>query len=174
MKNDILEVLVQRRSVKKYSDKLVCDEDLLKIVEAGLYAPSGKNGQAVKMMVVKNKELVRELSKLNAKILNVDIDPFYNAPIVIVVFADRNHSTYLEDGSLVLGNMMNEAFSIGVDSCWIHRARQMFETEEGRAIARKYNIPDEYIGIGNCILGYCEGKYPESRPRKENRVIIVE
>lgn len=171
---DILEILVGRRSVKKYTDKMVDEESLNKIIKAGLYAPSGKNGQKVMMMVVKNKELVKKLSKLNSKIMNLDIDPFYNAPVVIVVFADRNYSTYLEDGSLVLGNMMNEAYSIGIDSCWIHRAREMFETEEGRSIARSYNIPDEYIGIGNCILGYHEGKYPEPKDRKEGRVVIID
>ena len=171
---DILDVLVQRRSVKKYSDRVPEDEKIEKIVQAGLYAASGKNGQCTIMMVVKDRTLVRELSKLNASILGSNGDPFYNAPVVIVVFADRNHSTYLEDGSLVLGNMMNEAYSIGVDSCWIHRARQMFETPEGRAIARRYNVPDEYIGIGNCILGYVEGDYPTAKPRKEGRVIVVE
>ena len=171
---DILDTLVNRRSVKKYTDQVVDDASLEKIITAGLYAPSGKNGQKVMMMVVKNRELVKKLSKLNSSIMGLDIDPFYNAPVVVVVFADRNYSTYLEDGSLVLGNMMNEAFSIGVDSCWIHRAKEMFELPEGRAIAKANGIPDEYIGIGNCILGYRSGAYPEAKPRREGRVIIVE
>ena len=170
---DALQLLKERRSVKKYKDDQISEEQLDKILEAGLYAASGKNGQKTIMLAVTKKEDVKMLSNLNAKILGVDIDPFYNAPAVIVVFADKNHSTYLEDGSLVLGNLMVEAFSIGVDSCWIHRAKQMFETEKGRVYAREHGIPDDYVGIGNCVLGFKEGNLPECKPRREGRIIKV-
>ena len=151
---DALQLLKERRSVKKYKDDQISEEQLDKILEAGLYAASGKNGQKTIMLAITKKEDV-------------------NAPAVIVVFADKNHSTYLEDGSLVLGNLMVEAFSIGVDSCWIHRAKQMFETEKGRVYAREHGIPDDYVGIGNCVLGFKEGNLPECKPRREGRIIKV-
>ena len=171
---DILNVLKGRRSVKKYKDILPDDESINKIIEAGLYAACGRGTQGVKFLVVKNKELVKELSCLNAQVMGIDKDPFYNAPMVIVVFANSKNLTYIEDGSLALGNMMNEAFSLGIDSCWIHRAKEMFESERGRAIARSYGIEDEYVGIGNCILGYGEGEFPKTKDRLEGRVKVVE
>lgn len=171
---DILNILKERRSVKRYKDTLPSDEEIEKIVEAGLYAACGRGTQGVKFLVVKNKELVLKLSKLNAGVMGIDKDPFYNAPIVIVVFANKNNITYIEDGSLALGNMMNEAYSLGIDSCWIHRAKEMFENEEGRKIAREYGIEDEYVGIGNCVLGYRNGEYPVTKSRLENRVVVVE
>ena len=171
---DILNVLKERRSVKKYKDIMPDDESINKIVEAGLYAACGRGTQGVKFLVVKNKELVKELSKLNAAIMEIDKDPFYNAPVVIVVFANSKNHTYIEDGSLALGNMMNEAYSIGIDSCWIHRAKEMFESERGRKIAREYGIEDDYVGIGNCILGYIDGEFPNTKDRLDNRVVIVE
>lgn len=170
---DTLELLKTRRSVKKYQSKKVEHELIEKIVEAGLFAASGKNIQCTKILVVEDEKLVRKLGEMNASILHVDFDPFYGAPVVIVVFADRNCLTHVEDGSLVMGNLMIEAHSLGVDSCWIHRAKEMFETSLGREIVRKLGIPDEYIGIGNCILGYFDGSYPNTPKRKENRVIYV-
>ena len=166
---EYLELLKKRRSVKKYLPKMVDDESINKIVEAGLYSPSGKNKQAVKFLVVTNKEMVSKLSKLNASILGVDIDPFYGAPVVIVVLADKNVSTYIEDGSIALSNMMNEAYSIGVDSCWIHRAKEMFETKEGREILKSVGIEESYQGIGNCVLGYRAIEF-KTKERLPNRI----
>lgn len=171
---DILNILKERRSIKKFKDTLPDDESISKICEAGLYAACGRGTQGVKFLVVKNKEVVNELSKLNAEIMGIDKDPFYNAPMLIVVFANKNNHTYIEDGSLALGNMMNEAFSIGIDSCWIHRAKEMFDNPKGRSIAKKYGIEDEYVGIGNCILGYRDCDYPKAKERLDNRIIIVE
>lgn len=170
---DMLEVLKTRRSVKRYQAKKVEHEYIEKIVEAGVFAASGKNMQCTKLLVVEDEALVRKLGKLNASVLNVSFDPFYGAPVVIVVFADRNCFTHVEDGSLVIANMMIEAHALGVDSCWIHRAKEMFETPNGRKLAKEWGIPDEYVGIGNCILGYCDGTYPTPPKRKENRVIYV-
>ena len=150
---DILEVLKNRVSVKKFLDKQVDEESLNKIIEAGLFAASGKNKQCVKLLVVTNKEVIKELSKLNASILGVDIDPFYNAPCVIVVFADRNIHTFVEDGSLVMGNMMNE-------------------NSVGRSIASKYGIPESYRGIGNLVLGYRAVDF-KVKDRVPDRVIYV-
>ena len=102
-----------------------------------------------------------------------DIDPFYGAPTVRVVFADKTKMTYIEDGSLVLGNLMNAAHSLGIGSCWIHRAKEEFETEEGKELLKEWNIPDNYVGIGHCILGYIDGDLPEPKHRKEDYVTII-
>ena len=109
--------------------------------------------QSPKMVVLQNKEVIQKLSKLNSKVMGKDIDPFYSAPTVIVVLADKTKNTYLEDGSLVLGNLMNAASSLGIGSCWIHRAKEEFETEEGKELLKEWNISDDYVGIGHCILG---------------------
>jgi len=170
---EIIELIKLKRSIKKYQNKPVEHPLIEQIVEAGLYAPSGRNGQNVKMLVVENKELVQQIAKINASILGIDTDPFYGAPVVIVVFANRNCSTYMEDGSLVMANLMLGAHFLGVDSCWIHRARETFETPEGRKLAKEWGIPDEYIGIGNCILGYHAGAYPNPSPRKSDRVYYI-
>lgn len=163
--NETIKTLVTRRSIRQYSDKPVSREDIEKILQAGLYAPTGLNKRDTLFLVVTEKELRDRLSKLNAKVLGGDNDPFYGAPAVIVVFADRTRTTTVEDGSCAMANLMNAAFSLGIDSCWIHRAREVFESEEGREIARSFGIPDEYIGIGNCILGYRSCELPEALPR---------
>ena len=105
--------------------------------------------------------------------MGVDIDPFYGAPTVIVVLADSTVPTYREDGSLVMGNLMNAAWAVGVDSCWIHRAREVFDSSEGKALLKKWGIDEKYVGIGNCILGYCQGEKPEAKPRNENRIYRI-
>ena len=124
------------------------------------------------MVVIQNKDVISKLSKLNAKIMGATSDPFYGAPTVIVVLADKNIGTYKEDGSLVLGNLMNAAHSLGIGSCWIHRAREEFETDEGKELLKEWNIPDNYVGIGHCILGYPE-KVGETKPRKEDYIRFV-
>lgn len=173
MKNEVIEVLTQRRSVRGYSEKKVEDEKLQLILKAGTYAPTGMGMQSPIMVVVKDEETVALLSKLNGRILGTSSDPFYGASTVIVVLADKNSFTHIEDGSLVMGNLMNAAFSLGVDSCWIHRAREVFETKEGRELLKKWGIGDNYVGIGNCILGYRSGPLPTARPRKKDYVRSV-
>jgi nitroreductase len=151
------------------------DEDALQaILEAGTYAATGMNRQSPVMVVVQDPEAREKLRKMNAAILgNPDTDPFYGAPTVVVVLADANVSTCLEDGSLVMGNLMNAAHSVGVDSCWIHRAKQEFATEEGKRLLREWGIEGNYIGVGHCILGYRSGDKPETKPRKENYIYRV-
>ena len=129
--------------------------------------------QSPKMVVLQNKEVIQKLSKLNSKVMGKDIDPFYSAPTVIVVLADKTKNTYLEDGSLVLGNLMNAASSLGIGSCWIHRAKEEFETEEGKELLKEWNISDDYVGIGHCILGYPDGPLPQPKARKEDYVTII-
>ena len=170
---ETLETLKTRRSHRKYSNQMVSRETIEKIIDAGLYAPSGMGQQAVIILAITNKALRDQLSEMNRKIGGWDFDPFYEAPVVLVVLADTTRPTYIYDGSLVMGNLMNAAHSLGVDSCWIHRAKEEFESEEGKAILKKLGISGSYEGIGHCILGYALDT-PDAAPRKPNRVVGLE
>ena len=170
---ETLETLKTRRSHRKYSNQMVSRETIEKIIDAGLYAPSGMGQQAVIILAITNKALRDQLSEMNRKIGGWDFDPFYEAPLVLVVLADTTRPTYIYDGSLVMGNLMNAAHSLGVDSCWIHRAKEEFGSEEGKAILKKLGISGSYEGIGHCILGYALDT-PDAAPRKPNRVVWVE
>ena len=147
------EDLLTRRSVRKYSDRPVEDEKLDKVLTAGLYAPTGMNNQAPILVAVRDKETRDRLSRMNAAVMGASGDPFYGAPCVIVVLSDPERMTWVEDGSLVLGNLMNAAHSLGLGSCWIHRAKECFDTPEGKALLRAWGVPENYRGVGNCILG---------------------
>ena len=171
---DAIEVLTTRRSCRSFKQEQIKDEELKTILDCGLNAPSGMNKQSSKIVVVQNQEEIKELSKLNAFIWGKEADPFYGAPTVIVVFADKAcRPTYVEDGSLVLGNLMNAAHSVGLGSCWIHRAKETFETPEGKELMKKWGIADTCVGIGNCVLGYADMPMPEPKERKKDYVVMV-
>ena len=148
----------------------ITEEQLNAILEAGTYAPTGMGAQSPLILVIQDAAVIAKLSGLNATVMGTDSDPFYGAPTLLVVLADRERPTCVEDGSLVMGNLMNAAHAVGVDSCWIHRAREVFEGDEGRALLRQWGIPDTYIGVGNCILGYRDCGYPEAKPRKADYI----
>ena len=169
---DAMYNLLNRRSVRKYTDRQVPDELLDRVLEAGLYAPSGMNTQNIYMVAVRDKETRDRLMRMNAAVINREGDPFYGAPCVIVVLGDESAYLAVENGSLVLGNLMNAAHAVGLGSCWIHRAKQTFETEEGKALLRSWGLPEHLVGVGNCILGYAE-ETPDARPRKEGRILKV-
>lgn len=171
--NETLRVIKDRYSVKKYTQKQISDELLDAVLEAGLYAPSGMNQQQVYMVAVRDQQTRDMLSKLNAQILDVSSDTFYGAPCVIVVLADPNHRTWVEDGSLVLGNLLNAAHSLGIGGCWIHRARETFDLPEGKALLKAWGLPEHLRGVGNCILGYADGETVR-KPRREGRIIKVD
>ena len=166
------EELLTRRSVRKYTDRQVEDALLDKVLTAGLYAPTGMNNQAPVMVAVRDKETRDKLSRMNAAVMGASGDPFYGAPCVIVVLTDPEKMTWVEDGSLVLGNLMNAAHSLGLGSCWIHRARECFDTPEGKELLRAWGVPENYRGVGNCILGYA-AEEPATKPRKEGRIIKI-
>lgn len=130
--NETIKNLVERRSCRKYSSTQIKEDELNSVLKAGEYAPTGMGMQSPIIVVLQNKSIIDKLSKINAKIMGKDEDPFYGAPTVLVVLADKNIGTYIEDGSLVLGNLMNAAYSLGLGSCWIHRAKEEFETDEGK------------------------------------------
>ena len=163
--NETIKNLLERRSVRGYKEDLVPEEVLNEILEAGEYAPSGMGQQGTLMVVTQNPELVAKLSKMNADVMGTESDPFYGAPTVVVVFADSNMPTCVENGSLVMGNLMNAAHALGVDSCWIHRAREVFASEEGKALKAEWGVPESYVGIGHCVLGYRSGEYPKAKGR---------
>lgn len=169
---DALQVLLKRRSVRSYRNEQIKPEQLDAILEAGTYAPTGMGKQSPTMVVIQDPELIRKLSRMNAAVMGADGDPFYGAPTVIIVFGNPGVSrTWFEDGCLVMGNLMNAAFAVGVDSCWIHRAKEVFMTDEGKAMMLEWGIPSDCVGIGNCILGYAATPVSEPRPRKANYVI---
>ena len=170
--SDILDVIKTRRSVRKYKNDMVPAEIIDKIIEAGTYAATGMDRQSPIILAVTAKELRDKLSKMNSRIMgkSEDFDPFYGAPVVLVVLADKSMPTYIYDGTLVMGNLMLEAHALGVDSCWIHRAKEEFESEEGREILKSLGIEGDYEGIGHCILGYVDGEEPQCHPRKDNWV----
>lgn len=170
----MLEKMKTRRSIRKFKSDMIPKEIIEKIVEAGTYAASGMNRQPGLIVAVTNKELRDKLSKMNADIMGVNSDPFYNAPVVLIVLADKSAPTYLYDGSLVMGNLMLAAHELGVGSCWIHRAKEEFESEEGKEILKSLGIEGEYEGIGHCVLGYADCEYPSVIPRKDGMVYWAE
>ena len=173
--NDVLENIITRRSIKKYKPDAVPDEIIERIVNAGTYAASGMNRQSPIIIAVTNKALRDRLSQMNAEIMGrKGMDPFYGAPVVLIVLADKNIPTHVYDGSLVMGNMMLAAHSQGLGSCWIHRAKEEFESEEGKQILSDLGVTGEYEGIGHCVLGYPDEETAEAKPRKDDFVFWVE
>ena len=172
--SEVLDKIKSRRSIRKYRSDMIPQDKLEKIIEAGTYAATGMGKQSPIIIAVTNKELRDKLSAMNAKIMGVEnMDPFYGAPVVLIVLADKSRPTCVYDGSLVMGNLMLAAHNEGVGSCWIHRAKEEFESEEGKEILRSLGIEGEYEGIGHCALGYTEGEYPECLKRKDNWVYYI-
>ena len=172
--SEALEVMRQRRSVRSYKADPIPRELLEKVLEAGTYAPTGMGRQSPIILAVTDKALRDRLAKLNAAVMGRDNDPFYGAPAVLVVLADKSVPTYLYDGSLVMGNLLNAAHDVGLGACWIHRAKEVFASEEGKAILRELGVEGDYEGIGNCIIGYAAAPLPEAKPRKEGYVVWAE
>ena len=172
--NETLQNIITRRSVKKYKDTSVPEALVRTIAESGTYAPTGMNRQSPLIIAVTNRQLRDRLSRMNAEILGTTADPFYGAPVVLVVLARKDINTRVYDGSLVMGNLMLAAHSLGLGACWIHRAKEEFESEEGRQILRDLGITGEYEGIGHCVLGYPdEGGVKPPTLRKEDYIVWV-
>jgi len=165
--------LKERRSCRSFRAEQVREEELKQILEAGIYAPSARGAQSAIIIVVQDQETIGKLSELNAAVIGKpELDPFYGAPTVAIVLADKSYPTRVYDGSVVMANMLNAAHAMGVGSCWIHRAKEMFESEEGKELLEKWGVEGEYEGVGNCILGYAE-KEGKAAPRKENYIYRV-
>ena len=170
---EAIENLLTRRSIRKYKPDMIPEDILEKILTAGTYAATGMGRQSPIIIAVTDKNTRDRLSKMNAAVMGSDSDPFYGAPVVLVVLADKSIGTYKYDGSLVMGNLMNAAHALGIASCWIHRAKEEFESEEGKKILRSLGITGEYEGIGHCILGYADRDIPLPKERKENYIYRI-
>ena len=170
--NEVIEMMKTRRSIRKFKPDALPDEIIEQIAEAGTYAATGKNLQSPTIIAVTNKQLRDRISEMNHKIggWQEGFDPFYGAPAMLIVLADKNVPTAVYDGSLVMGNLMLAAHSLGIGSIWIHRAKEEFESEEGKAILAELGITGDQVGIGHCALGYIDGEEPKAAPRKENWV----
>ncbi len=169
---ELNEVIRNRRSVRSFTEETVPQELIDRIIEAGLWAASGMGKQAPVILQIDDPDTRNEISRLNAAVMNASIDPFYGAKQVLIVLADRSAGTYVYDGALTMGNMMLRAYDLGVASCWIHRAKEVFETEEGKAILKKAGIEGDYEGIENLIIGYA-ADVPQPKERKEGRVFRI-
>lgn len=172
MTNEVIKAMVERRSIREYKPDMVEQDKIDEIIRAGLYAASGMDFQPSIIVEVTNKELRDRLSEMNREIgaFPEGSDPFYGVPVVLIVLSEKDKPNRVYDGSLVMGNMMLAAHSLGLGSCWIHRAKEEFETEEGKQILKDLGIEGEYEGIGHCIVGYPAVDLPEASPRHENRV----
>lgn len=173
---ETLKTIISRRSVRKFKSDMIPKDIIEKIVQAGTYAPTGRGKQSPIIIAVTNKELRDKLSKMNARIMgkDEDFDPFYNAPVCLIVLANREMPTYLYDGTLVMANLMLAAEDLGVGSCWIHRAKEEFMSDEGREILKSLGIEGDYEGIGHCVLGYPDGEVSPPAPRKDDYVYFAE
>ena len=171
--NETMQNILTRRSIRSYKPDPVPRELIDQVVRAGTYAPTGMGEQSPIILAVTDRETRDRLSRANAKIMGRDIDPFYGAPAVLVVLADKSKPNHVYDGSLVMANLMLAAHALGLGSCWINRARQVFERPEWQELLRSLGVEGEYEGIANCILGYPDGPAPEADPRKENYVYYI-
>lgn len=172
--NQIIEAMKTRRSIRKFKPDMVPKEIIDQVIEAGTFAATGMNYQDPIIIAVTNRETRDKLSALNAEIMESDSDPFYGAPVVLIVLADKKIPTHVYNGSLVMGNLMLAAHSLGIGSCWIHRAKEEFERPEGREILESLGIEGDYEGIGHCVLGYVDGEYPKASARKENWAYYID
>ena len=172
--NPAIEVLKNRRSVRAYKPDQIKDEELMEVLAAGMNAPTGGNRQTPIFIVVQNKEWIKKLCELNAKIAGAPEghDVFYGAPTVILVLA-KNEGTPVEDGSLAIGNMLNAAYALGLGGCWIHRIRETFQHELGKQLLKECGYEGDYIGVGSCILGYPANSFPPPIPKKSDYYKII-
>ena len=171
--NETLKVLTTRRSCRAYKPELIKEEELSAILEAGTYAATGMGRQSPIILAVTNRAIRDRMSRMNAAVMGATNDPFYGAPEVLVVLADRNVPTYLYDGSLTMGNMLLAAHALGIGGCWIHRAKQVFDSPEGKEILKSLGIEGDYEGIGDCVLGYPADDPKPAAERKPNRVYYI-
>lgn len=174
--NDIIRAMKERRSIRSFKADMPAKEDIEQIIEAGLYAANGMGRQAAITVAVTNRELRDKFSAVNCKIGGWEdgFDPFYGAPVILIVLADKNWPNRVYDGSLVMGNMMLAAHALGLGSIWIHRAKEEFELPEYQQLLKDLGVEGEWEGIGHCAVGYIEGGMPKAADRKNNRVFWAE
>lgn len=167
--NEALKNLLERRSCRSYKEDQIKKEELDEILKAGTYAPTGMGKQSPLIVVVQDKEKIDKIERINAEIMgNKDIHTFYGAPTLIIVFGNKNEVFCKDDANLVIGNILNAANAVGVDSCYIWRAKETFETETGKQWMKEWNIPDNFVGVGNVILGYGKPEGKREAPARKS------
>jgi nitroreductase len=175
--NEIIKAMKERRSIRKFKSDMPSKEDINEIIEAGLFAANGRGEQGAIIVAVTNKEL-RDKMSVDNRIIggwpDENFDPFYGAPVILIVLADKSCRTGIYDGSLVMGNLMLAAHSMGLGSIWIHRAQEEFEMPEYKELLASLGVKGEYEGIGHCAIGYYDGEYPAPRERKAGRVYRID
>ncbi len=173
--NETLKTLETRRSCRKFKPDMITEEELNSVLKAGTYAPTGMGKQSPIIIAITNKEMRDKLSQENRKLTGrqEEFDPFYGAPVILIVLANKEIGTYIYDGSLVMGNLLNAAESLGLGSIWIHRAKEEFESDFGKNLLKELGIEGEYEGIGHCALGYRDGEKQPAHPRKEDYIYYV-
>ena len=174
--SELMNIIKERRSIRKYKSDMVPKELIDQIMEAGIYAASGMGKQAPAIIAVTNRELRDRIAEENRKVGGWDegFDPFYGAPVILIVASNKEARTATYDGSVALANMMLMAHELGLGSCWIHRAKQEFETDFGKELLVKLGIEGEYEGVGHLALGYIDGDAPAAHPRKDGRTFYIE
>ena len=173
MTNETLHTLETRRSCRAYKPQQITEEELAAVLRAGMYAPSAKNLQSARIVVVQDAAARARLTRMNAAVMGSDKDPMYGAPTILLVVADAHNPNAVADGSLVMGNLMNAAASLGLGSCWINRAKEELETEEGKALLKQWGLEGDFIGVGHCILGYPAEEPKPAAPRKADYIVRV-
>lgn len=173
MKNEVLECIKSRRSIRKYKEEQITDEQLMDILEAGTYAASSMGRQGAQIVAVQDKALIEKLSALNGEFFSMDSDPYYHAPTVLLVFANGDNANWIQDGACVLNNMMIAANALGLGTCWINREIEMFDDKEGKKFMKQWGIGDNMKGVGALTLGYPDGDIPKAAPRKEDFYKII-
>lgn len=173
MEQNFLEIIKTRRSCRKYKSGQITDDELNAVLEAGTYAPTSRGMQTPFIVAVQEKEQLKELAAMNAEVMGVSSNPYYDAPTYVLVFAPEGNGNAVQDGSCVLENMMLAAHAIGLGSCWINREQEMFATERGKVLMRKWGLPDGLRGIGALALGYPDGEMSPAKPRKEGYIRVI-
>ena len=173
MEKNFLEIIRTRRSYRSYKPEQITEEELDAVLEAGTYAPTSRGLQSPFIVAVQNEELKAHLAEMNAKVMGVTSNPYYDAPTYVLVFVPADAPNGVQDASLVLQNMMLAAHAQGLGSCWIHREREMFATDEGKELMRQWGLPEGLIGIGGLALGYPDGEPFAPKPRKEGYARVI-
>ena len=173
MEKKFLEIIRTRRSYRSYQSEQITDEQLNAVLEAGTYAPTSRGLQSPFIVAIQNEELKARLAKMNAEIMGVTTNPYYDAPTYVLVFVPADAPNGIQDASLVMENMMLAAHAQGLGSCWIHREREMFATEEGKELMQQWGLPEGLVGIAALALGYPNGEPSPAKPRKEGYTRVI-
>lgn len=174
MNPTLTDLLCQRRSVRCFAPDAVGEPLLQEVLRIATYAPTGHGKQSPTMVAITNPIILQQLSRLNAQVMGKpDTDPFYGAPAVVAVLGNPEYPTWHEDGCMVMAQLMMAAHAMGLGSCWIHRAREVFALPQGQELLRQWGLPTSLIGIGHCALGFAAGQPRPAAPRKKDYIIRI-